>query len=436
MDEINLTIFNDEIKKLKCSNLIKKNDKILLAFSGGPDSMFMYYVLNSFKEEYKLQLSLIYINHKLRDDVETDLKLVKEFAYKNKVDLYIEEIDVINYSKKEKKSIELSARELRYETINKILMEIGYDKIATGHNLDDNVETFFFRLVRGTSLKGLESIPEKRDNIIRPILNFKKIDILNTLKKANIKYVEDYTNFESDYTRNYIRNEIFPLIENINSTFKEKIVNVIEEIKNKSNNEHRQKLKELMEENGVNISKQKIDKIYKSLYNEDNSLKKEGTKKFDLGNDKILLKQYDNIKIVNKIVKNKKKELILSKNILQEWNDYFIGHYTNIEELKKNNGKQFVLFKINEKINKVKVRSRIDGDRINIKNLGYKKVKKIFIDEKISRYEREQEPIFLDFESGNLLLISNIKCEKNVKKVDFNAINDGDNIIIIGRKDE
>ena len=158
-----------KIKEIKDKNLINENDKILIAFSGGPDSMFLYYVLKTLQKEYKLEISLIYINHNLRDDVDNDIKIVTNFAKENGVKLYVKKIDVKKYTKDNKKSVELAARELRYEMINKTLMEIGYNKIATGHNLDDNVETLVFRLIRGTSIKGLKGIPIKRGNIIRPI---------------------------------------------------------------------------------------------------------------------------------------------------------------------------------------------------------------------------------------------------------------------------
>ena len=163
-----------KIKEIKNRNLINENDKILIAFSGGPDSMFLYYILKKIQKEYNLEISLIYINHNLRYDVENDIKIVTKFAKENNVKLYMKNIDVKKYAKENKKSIELAARELRYEIINKTLIEIEYNKIATGHNLDDNVETLIFRLIRGTSTKGLKGIPIKRGNIIRPILHFEK----------------------------------------------------------------------------------------------------------------------------------------------------------------------------------------------------------------------------------------------------------------------
>ena len=241
----------EKIKEIKNRNLISENDKILIAFSGGPDSMFLYYILKTLQKEYNLKISLIYINHNLRDDVDNDIKL------------YIKNIDVKKYAKENKKSIELAARELRYEIINKTLIEIEYNKIATGHNLDDNVETLIFRLIRGTSTKGLKGIPIKRGNIIRPILHFEKTEIIKFLNEKNIEYVNDYTNLENDYTRNYIRNKIFPMFSNINLNFKVKINELIEEMNYDKISENKIALIKMLENKKVKLSREKINNIYK-----------------------------------------------------------------------------------------------------------------------------------------------------------------------------
>ena len=205
-----------KLQKTIENKLVIEKERILIAFSGGPDSVFLYYFLNFLKSKLSLEISIVYINHNLRNDIENDLKFVKEFAAKNNVDYYIESVDVKKYAKENKKSLELAARELRYKAVENIRKKIGYDKIATGHNLDDNVETFIFRLLRGTSINGLKGIPRVRDNIVRLILEFEKSEILSFLKHKNQKYIIDYTNNENDYTRNFIRNKIFPDFEKIN----------------------------------------------------------------------------------------------------------------------------------------------------------------------------------------------------------------------------
>ena len=437
--------------------LVSEKDKILIAFSGGPDSVFLYHFLNLLKNIISIEISIVYINHNLRHDVENDLKFINEFSNSNNVNYYIESVDVKKYATKNKKSIELAARELRYEAIENIRKKIGYNKIATGHNLDDNVETFIFRLLRGTSVTGLKSIPKTRENIIRPILDFEKSEILSFLKNKNYKYIIDYTNNKNDYTRNFIRNKIFPDFENINPNFRQKIDSLIKEINEKENCKltfsniyektinHKDELIQLLKQNNVEISREKINQIYKSLFLENGKLQNEGSKEFYLGKNKVLQNIYGELKIINtldnkveKSDKNSKifdKIKILKENQSIEWYNYEIILYENIQDFKtyfinkKNINYTFYKFD-DEKIKdgKIIVRSRKDGDRIFLKNLGHKKVKKILIDEKIMKWERDFIPI-VEIEDAQVLEsleteISKIEIDNNKKTKEILAISD------------
>lgn len=426
----------EKIKEIKNRNLISENDKILIAFSGGSDSMFLYYILKTLQKEYNLKISLIYINHNLRDDVDNDIKIVTKFAKENGIKLYIKNIDVKKYAKENKKSIELAARELRYEIINKTLIEIEYNKIATGHNLDDNVETLIFRLIRGTSTKGLKGIPIKRGNIIRPILHFEKNEIIKFLNEKNIEYVNDYTNLENDYTRNYIRNKIFPMFSNINLNFKVKINELIEEMNYDKISENKIALIKMLENKKVKLSREKINNIYNSLYDTEDNLKKEGTKEFEIGEDYILRKEYDKIEILKKEKKkiNFENEII-KINTLKKWNSFEIGIFDdevknliNIHEKFKNDFKmKFYKININEKIGEIDIRSRNNGDRIKLKNIGYKKIKKILIDKKISKLERDRIPLILH--KKEILAIGNISISEHLEKINIEEIRE--NMIIL-----
>ena len=411
--------FSKQLKNLKREEIIKKNDKILIAFSGGPDSVFLFYLLNYLKSEYNLELALMYVNHNLRSDVDNDLNFVKDFSKKNGVKLYIESVDVNSHSKKMKKSIELAARELRYEALEKVFQKEGFTKIATGHNLDDNVETFIFRLLRGTSIRGLKGIPRVREYIIRPILQFEKKFIVNFLEELNQKFIIDYTNNEIDYTRNFIRNEVFPKFIQINPRFKDKINNLILEINDRDKNVKVQnvevsiskdKFVQYLENEGVKeISREKINKIYEIIFN--------------------------NI------------EVIIKKNQSVEWYNYEIILYENFEifekEFLKKNSQEYNYYEIESdlEIGKLVVRSRKAGDTILGKNSEHQKIKKILIDEKIPKWERDKIPIIEninDVEDGDkreILLVSNIKSSKFLKKVEFNMLGKEKRILIIGRKD-
>lgn len=415
-----------KIKEIKNRNLISENDKILIAFSGGPDSMFLYYILKTLQKEYNLKISLIYINHNLRDDVDNDIKIVTNFAKENGVKLYVKKINVKKYAKDNKKSIELAARELRYEMINKTLMEIGYNKIATGHNLDDNVETLVFRLIRGTSIKGLKGIPIKRGNIIRPILHFEKTEIIKFLDEKKVKYVIDYTNFENDYTRNYIRNEIFPMFFNVNSNFKLKINELIEELNYNKTSKNKRLLIEKLEEKKVKLTREKINNIYDSLYDSEDELKKDGAKEFEIGENLVLRKKYDRIEIVSKKEKNEKeKNETIKLNTQKKWNSFEIGIFNGenkilLNEYKKSNKIKFYEIKLNKKVDEIKIRARIDGDRIKLKNVGYKKIKKILIDKKISKWERDEIPIILY--ENEILSVGDISISEHLEKINIEKI--------------
>lgn len=446
-----------KVEELKKSGLIKKNEKILIAFSGGPDSVFLYNLLFFLKEYYSIEISLIYVNHNLREDVENDLNFVEEFSKKNNVPLYIESVDVRKYAAENKKSIELAARELRYEAIEKVLQNLNYDKIATGHNLDDNIETFIFRLLRGTSLKGLKGIPSERKNIIRPILQFEKKEILNYLQENKKSYIIDYTNSENDYTRNYIRNEIFPMFVNINPTFRNKVNGLIQEINNKESlktyiseeKNTKEKFVQYLEKYDVELSRKKIDQIYETLYNENGDMNMNGSKEFYLGNGKILRKKYDKLEVIMEEKKEVDEERVeIKQDIPIKWYDYNIILTDNIlntksmEDFKEGN---VTFLKFTEKYEdenyKIFVRKRIEGDTILLNNLGHRKLKKILIDQKIPKWERDKIPVFeMEYKKNNrnisrILGIGDIKFSKYIKKEEVkNKSENNERLLIIGRK--
>ena len=445
-----------KVKELKKSGLIKKNEKILIAFSGGPDSVFLYNLLFFLREYYSIEISLIYVNHNLREDVKNDLNFVEEFSKENNVPLYIESVDVRKYAAENKKSIELAARELRYEAIEKVLQNLNYDKIATGHNLDDNIETFIFRLLRGTSLKGLKGIPSERKNIIRPILQFEKKEILNYLQENKKSYIIDYTNSENDYTRNYIRNEIFPMFVNINPTFRNKVNELIQEINNKERlktyseeKNTKEKFVQYLEKYDVELSRKKIDQIYETLYNENGDMNMNGSKEFYLGNGKILRKKYDKLEVIMEEKKEVDEERVeIKQNIPIKWYDYNIILTDNIlntksmEDFKEGN---VTFLKFTEKYEdenyKIFVRKRTEGDAILLNNLGHRKLKKILIDEKIPKWERDRIPVFeMEYKKNNrnisrIIGIGDIKFSKYIKKEKVkNKSENNERLLIIGRK--
>ncbi len=190
-------------------SLIEKNDRILVALSGGADSTTLLMLLDSIKEEYNLTIAAAHINHKLRDTADRDMEFCRALCKKLGIEFFCLCADVHSDAKKSGMSEELYARNLRYSYFE----SLGYDKIATAHNKNDNAETILFRFIRGTGIDGLSGIPYRRDNIIRPILDIEKKDIIKFCSENNIEYVTDETNFRQIYSRNKLRLSLIPEIE-------------------------------------------------------------------------------------------------------------------------------------------------------------------------------------------------------------------------------
>ena len=202
------------LKFILDKNLISENDRVLIALSGGPDSVFLLEFLLKYKRRFKIELAAFHLNHKLRGkEADKDEKFCKEFVAAKKIPFFSAVKNVKLFARRKRISIEEAGRELRYNEVNKIAKRNGYTKIATAHNADDNTETILLNFVKGAGLKGLSGIPEKREKVIRPVLTLSKEEILGYLQKKKIEYRTDSSNLENDYQRNFLRNEIIPLIK-------------------------------------------------------------------------------------------------------------------------------------------------------------------------------------------------------------------------------
>jgi tRNA(Ile)-lysidine synthase len=193
-------------------NMLKKGDIVLVAVSGGPDSVCLLEVLNYLKDEYRLSLHVAHLNHKFRKEADKEAEFVRKLAEEKGIASTIEAIDVKEYCIKKGLSKQEGAREVRYDFLNRIADEVGATRIATGHTADDQAETFLMRLIRGSGASGLSAIPPVRGRIIRPLIEIKKTEALGFLKENNIRYVKDPTNIRPVYLRNKIRLELLPLL--------------------------------------------------------------------------------------------------------------------------------------------------------------------------------------------------------------------------------
>ena len=227
------TIEQKVLKFIDSHFLINPDDKILLGLSGGADSVFAFKFLLKFKSRLKIEFSCAHLNHELRgNDSDLDEQFCSELCYMNGIKFFSEKKNVKAFSDENGLSLEEAGRELRYEFFNKTLKKYGFTKIITAHHLSDNVETILYNFFKGTGLKGLTGIPEKRDKIIRPFLSVTKEEIENYLNADETKFRVDKSNYENDFKRNFIRNKIIPLIKKeINPSIESTLSNNSEIIK-------------------------------------------------------------------------------------------------------------------------------------------------------------------------------------------------------------
>jgi tRNA(Ile)-lysidine synthase len=193
-----------------------EKSKLLVAVSGGLDSMVLVYLC----QKLDLNFSLAHCNYKLREiESNYDEDFIKSYAKTNSIELFTTSFDTNSYASLTKQSIQMAARKLRYEWFELLQEQHGFDFVLTAHHADDNLETFLINLSRGTGLEGLTGIPAINGSIIRPLLEFTRTEILDFATAKNLKWREDSSNKKVLYLRNNIRHSIIPLLKNINSSF-------------------------------------------------------------------------------------------------------------------------------------------------------------------------------------------------------------------------
>ena len=190
--------------------------KLLLAISGGLDSMVMAHLFHNLN--YKIAIA--HCNFQLRGmESFEDQKFVQDYADANTIPLFTTQFDTKAFAEDYKLSTQVAARELRYNWFYELLEKENYDYILTAHHADDNLETFLINLSRGTGLEGLTGIPEQNENVIRPLLQFSRQEIENYAKENNIKWREDSSNTSDKYLRNKIRHHLVPMLKELNPNF-------------------------------------------------------------------------------------------------------------------------------------------------------------------------------------------------------------------------
>lgn len=202
------------IKFIYRNKLISKGDNLLIALSGGPDSVFALHFFHKFKDLFKITLNAFHLNHQLRGrESDGDEEYCRNLCKSLNVPLIIKSENISLYAQENKLSIEEVARIIRYDHLEKISSGGEKEKIVTAHNMSDNSETVILNLIKGAGLSGISGIPVKRGNIIRPVLILSSEEIRSYLNKSEVAFRVDSSNLESDYQRNFIRNEIIPQLK-------------------------------------------------------------------------------------------------------------------------------------------------------------------------------------------------------------------------------
>ena len=215
---VNLTVVEQLLNHIRSSSLCKTTDKILLAVSGGLDSIVMFHLF----KEAGMSIGVAHCNFQLRgSESDEDEVFVKGTCTQYDVPYYTSSFDTRKFADESGISIQMAARDLRYDFFQKVVQKYGYDHVATAHHFGDLIESILLNLVRGTGMDGLRGIAGQKQNIIRPMLFANRDMILSYAQANGIQWREDASNETDDYPRNFLRHQVIPRLEELNPAFQD-----------------------------------------------------------------------------------------------------------------------------------------------------------------------------------------------------------------------
>ncbi len=440
--------FLDKFERFSIQNrLFNKGDKILVGFSGGSDSTALLLCLWHLRSKYKLTILASHVNYNLRgNDSLADEEFVKDFCFQRNISVVVKNTKIKN-----KKNLESQARDIRLKYFDKLSNLYKLNKIALGHNKNDQAETIIFRLLRGSGYTGLKGILPKNGKLIHPLLSFSEDEIKQYLKNEDIEWREDKTNKNNTFSRNKIRNELIPWIsENMNPKITDKlyqtalIFNETDEILKErarrklhtalikhSKDEYKLSLKEIKNTRPI-IRFYLYKEIYKLLSNSENDfyqnnfleiekiINAKGSKKIMLPNKITVLKEYYELIFYHttdrkEVDINNKKEISSLRNRMT-FEDYRII----MKKFKKLPNKRYlfedkntVYLDFDKTSFPLIIRHRLPGDKFFPLGMDHpKKIKDFFIDEKIPKFDRDKILIFCDEEK--ILWVSGMRIDNRV----------------------
>ncbi|WP_411169481.1 tRNA lysidine(34) synthetase TilS [Clostridium sp. MB05] len=416
------------------NNLIEKNDKVLVALSGGPDSVCLLHVLYKIKDSLNIEIGAAHVNHMLRgEEALKDEAYAESLCKKMGIQFYSTRVDINSIAKEKNISHEMAGRDERYKFFNDIKYTHNYSKIAVAHNSNDQAETVLMNMMRGTGIEGLCGIRSKRNNgIIRPILCLSRSEIENYCKENNLNPRIDKTNLEKIYSRNKVRLDILPYMQ---ENFNEDIIDTINRmsrllqidndfIEKQCNNSYKKYcitknkfiviskdaflldkaiLTRLIKKSFIEFTGKHNNFEMKHIYEVIDLSKNTTNKKIDLPNGIMAENIYGDIYLKNKEYNHEKYEdieALINKDKLDKYSFDYNNCKVHFEVIKDKNNIEFsnnVLIKYFDYDNikeGLVIRKRKNGDKITPLGMkGNKKLKDIFIDLKVPVELRDQIPI-------------------------------------------
>lgn len=424
----------------KVHNTIESNglatscDRILVALSGGADSVCLLRVLFALSEKCGFKICACHLNHGIRElAADSDEAFSKKLCDHLGIQFISERINIPEIKESCGGSIETVAREQRYKFFERAAKKLGCNKIATAHTMSDNAETVLFNISRGTSSDGVSGIPVKRGIFIRPLLNCARSEIESYLSGLSQNYVTDATNSDQNYTRNFIRHTIVPNLKTINPLFEEAVLRLSQSANiDKDYFEFEVKklidmspsldaicemhpalalryIKHLCEISGTYADTNRINAIYCATKE---TSENGGKKEISLPENYVAYISADGISIEKKsqsIAESFNIPLTYGNNTINENFCIYIGQSNEfLPEILKNENFVYKLYK-NIKCrsdiieNGIFAKSRENGDRVVISGMT-RKLKKVFSETKLCNKQRESIPLVCDL-SGNIIAL-------------------------------
>ncbi len=415
MNHLESKIQEKLLRFVEAEKLFRPKEKILVAVSGGIDSMVLLHLLL----KMDIECGIAHCNFRLRGrESDGDFEFVKATAEQRNIPFFSKSFDTKKHADRNKISIEMSARNLRYEWFKQICHTHKYQHVAIGHHADDAIETFFINLIRGTGIGGITGIKAGLGEIIRPLLPFSRKELYEYAKTENLQYREDSSNRDTDFVRNKIRHQLLPFLEELNPSIRNTMSNNILRFKEaeliyQTAIENEKSNLVSQQENGLKISISHLEKLKSPNLHLLEILSPYGFRYRDV---QEITKSVQGIsgKVFfspsHRLVKER-EHFMLSALEKPNTNEYLIKNecknfqvplkmetkfFNRTAQFKFSSGKQFAYLDADKLKFPLQLRHRKKGDRFKpIGMEGFKKLSDFFIDQKFSLFEKENTWLLL-----------------------------------------